>query len=123
MEKVLRLLIVLLTNVFIIGCPSGMYCEPIDDVGQCDNTSLPQACVSMDGSRCGYRVKGKYFYCVSCDPFICDDATEAAMRFCYGYSTADISMTDQDQVVDESIIAMKVEAFKDALELLKATSQ
>jgi len=115
-----KLTCVLLVFAFVgFGCldtDPDMNCEDITNAGQCADGSWPQTCVSIDGSRCGFKMMGVYFYCTSCDPVDCDAATLSALAYCYGL----VSKEDVNEL-DESIIEMQVEELVDALEFLKET--
>ena len=115
-----KLICVLLVFAFVgYGCPNigGMDCEPDYELGQCTDGSYPQVCVSQDGSRCGYKIKGQYIYCAACFPVLdCFDAASDAVALCFGY----FSPESVDEL-DESTIEMQVEELVDALEFFKET--
>jgi len=81
-----------------------MYCENMYSTGQCTDGSWPQACVSYDETRCGYKVKGVMFYCARCTPYVdCEDAARAGVTFCYyssyGEWEAGDSLIDTDELI------------------------
>ncbi|MBA7652747.1 hypothetical protein ES703_60586 [subsurface metagenome] len=95
------LLVVVLAAIVACDSTPGMYCEDIMTTGRCIDGSWPQACVSYDSSRCGFHVRGKMFYCYSCQPLICDDAARAAVMHCYypSYAADGVEPLDQDDQV------------------------
>jgi hypothetical protein len=106
----------------LVGCPtvsppppSNMYCENIYDTGVCTDGNWPQACVSYDGRSCGFKVKGRMFYCTNCDPLICDSAGYAAIGYCYSYGVSNVEDIDVNEFEEERNILL------DALEELKET--
>jgi hypothetical protein len=117
-----KLTCVLLVFAFVgFGCldtDPDMNCDDITDAVQCTDGSWPQFCFSIDGSRCGFKMMDRYFYCISCNPVavVCDDATLSALAYCYGLS----SKEDVDEL-DEFIIEMQVEELVDALDFFKET--
>ena len=108
MKKVVILSIVLLTSLFVIGCPNDptMRCTPLY---QCVDGSMFEYCVSLDGTRAAYRYHGHDYYCT--DIYYgsdCDEALRAAYS-CLGYISGDLGITDRDQVLDQPNVEMQVE--------------
>ena len=129
---------VILATWGVIGCPGigpvdppttttsvsqpNMYCEDIYDTGRCTDGSWPQACVAYDRSECGFKVKGKMFYCYNCDPLVCDAATAAAISYCYsGYG----SPLGEDAVeeIDADVVETTRDIFLEALEDVKEATE
>lgn len=92
-----------------------MRCDPIVTTGRCTDGSWPEACVCWDLTCCGYKVKGRMFYCANCDPLICDSAGIAAVSYCYGSS----GLILEDGVIDVEEVNETVDTFLEALEVLK----
>lgn len=125
------IVLVFVICLVVIGCPidppvdpittttsvyiPDMDCDPITTTGRCTDGSWPEACVCYDLSCCGYKVKGRMFYCDRCQPLICDAAASAAITHCYGYST----FISEDGVIDIEEVQETVDTFLEALEVLK----
>lgn len=123
MRKAIILSILLMTHVFILGCPSGMYCEIIEDADRCIDGTWPRACIYTDGTQCLFKVVGQNIYCNSCDA--CESAAELAASLCYGYSAAagDFVAADEEEVIDTSVIEMGREAFMSTMTVMTALNQ
>ena len=60
-----------------------MECE-IYDGTDCSDGSYIEICLAYDLSQCGYRVKGQWFSCARCTPYVdCDDAARGALYVCW----------------------------------------
>jgi len=92
----MKIIVVALTMAFALGScidpgepGNDMYCQDMVTTGRCTDGSWPAACVSYDTERCGYKVRGVYFYCYQCVPLICNEAARDAVNYCYrGYKGA-----------------------------------
>lgn len=123
MRKTIILSVLLMTHVFILGCPSGMYCEIIEGADRCIDGTWPRACISYDGTECVFEVVGQNIYCNSCDD--CESAAELATSLCYGYNAAagDFVAADEGKVIDQSFIENEMEGFMSAIALMTAMKE
>jgi len=123
MRKALILSVLLMTHVFILGCPSGMYCEIIEDADRCIDGTRPRACIYPDGAQCLFKVVGQNIYCNSCDD--CESAAELAASLCYGYNDAavDFVVENEGKVINQSFIENEMAGFLSAIELMTAMKE
>jgi len=113
------LILTLLMFIFTLGLTccvppdAGMYCEPVYSVPRCSDGSYIEACVAYDISRCGYKVKGRMFYCTRCEPLICDAAAEAAVNYCYYSYYGTIEGDDQPLIDTDELVELLLNELED----------
>jgi len=107
----MKIIVVVLTMALALGScvepGSDMYCQDMVTTGRCIDGSWPQACVSYDMERCGYKVRGRMFYCYSCVPVECSQAARDGVNYCYrdylSGEGSDISDLDDLESIEEMV--------------------